>query len=74
MLKLEGAQSFRLKAKIAGGAQMFQFTSDIDSMRIGPRNVEAVKNELKKRGFRSLQKIQVVIVVERLSLILRLVC
>jgi chemotaxis protein CheD len=48
MLKLEGVQPFRLKAKIAGGAQMFKFTSDKDSMRIGPRNVEAVKKELQK--------------------------
>lgn len=50
LLKLEGVQSFKLKAKIAGGAQMFQFTSDKNSMRIGPRNVEAVKNELQKNG------------------------
>ncbi len=50
MLKLEGVQPFRLKAKIAGGAQMFKFTSDKDSMRIGPRNVEAVKKELKKNS------------------------
>ncbi|WP_341322706.1 chemotaxis protein CheD [Solibacillus sp. FSL H8-0523] len=48
ILKREGAHSFKLKAKIAGGAQMFQFTSDKDSMRIGPRNVEAVKAQLKK--------------------------
>jgi chemotaxis protein CheD len=48
MLKREGVQTFKLKAKIAGGAQMFQFTSDKDSMRIGPRNVEAVKAQLKK--------------------------
>ena len=47
-LKRDGAQSYKLKAKIAGGAQMFQFTSDKDSMRIGPRNVEAVKAQLKK--------------------------
>lgn len=46
MLKRQGA--IRLKAKIAGGAQMFQFTSDKDSMRIGPRNVEAVKEQLRK--------------------------
>ena len=45
-LKRQGA--LRLKAKIAGGAQMFQFTSDKDSMRIGPRNVEAVKTQLRK--------------------------
>jgi chemotaxis protein CheD len=50
LLKIEGVQSFRLKAKIAGGAQMFQFTSDRDTMRIGPRNVEAVKAELRKNG------------------------
>jgi len=46
-LKREGVHSFKLKAKIAGGAQMFQFTSNRDSMRIGPRNVEAVKQQLK---------------------------
>ena len=50
LLKIEGVQAFRLKAKIAGGAQMFQFTSDRDSMRIGPRNVEAVKAELRKNS------------------------
>lgn len=49
-LKREGAQAFKLKAKIAGGAQMFQFTSDKNSMRIGPRNVEAVKVELRKQN------------------------
>jgi chemotaxis protein CheD len=37
-----------LKAKIAGGAQMFQFTSGSELMRIGPRNVEAVKEELRR--------------------------
>ncbi|RHW39622.1 chemotaxis protein CheD [Lysinibacillus yapensis] len=47
-LKLAGVQPFRLKAKIAGGAQMFKFASDKDTMRIGPRNVEAVKTELAK--------------------------
>lgn len=46
-LKREGAQLFKIKAKIAGGAQMFQFASNRDSMRIGPRNVEAVKQQLK---------------------------
>ncbi|EIT85103.1 chemotaxis protein [Fictibacillus macauensis ZFHKF-1] len=37
----------RLQAKMAGGAEMFQFTSQ-DHMRIGPRNVEALKKELQK--------------------------
>lgn len=41
-----GARSYSLKAKLAGGAQMFQFTTGSDMMRIGPRNVEAVKMEL----------------------------
>lgn len=48
-LKLAGSQPSRLKAKIAGGAQMFKFTSDKDSMRIGPRNVEAVKMNSEKQ-------------------------
>ena len=47
-LKIEGIQPYKLKAKIAGGAQMFQFSSTRDTMRIGPRNVEAVKEYLKK--------------------------
>ena len=47
-LKLEGVQPFKLKAKIAGGAEMFQFLSNKDTMRIGPRNVAAVKEYLLK--------------------------
>ncbi|MBW8350518.1 chemotaxis protein CheD [Bacillus sp. IITD106] len=43
----KGASITRLKAKIAGGAQMFHFSSQNDQMRIGPRNIEAVKKELK---------------------------
>ncbi|WP_428908641.1 chemotaxis protein CheD [Niallia sp. Krafla_26] len=45
MIKL-GARRSALKAKIAGGAQMFQFSSGNEMMRIGPRNVEAVKKQL----------------------------
>ncbi|MCD5322707.1 MULTISPECIES: chemotaxis protein CheD [Pontibacillus] len=44
LLKEEGGRSF--KAKLAGGAQMFQFSNN-DMMRIGPRNLEAVKKQLK---------------------------
>lgn len=47
-LKKAGASMLRLKAKLAGGAQMFQFTTSKDTMRIGPRNVEAVLEQLKK--------------------------
>jgi chemotaxis protein CheD len=46
ILRRHGANMSSLKAKIAGGAQMFQFTSGSDMMRIGPRNIEAVKKEL----------------------------
>lgn len=41
------ARKFALKAKIAGGAQMFQIGNGSDVMRIGPRNVEAVEKQLK---------------------------
>lgn len=47
MLIKEGVRTFRLKAKIAGGAQMFQFGTS-DTLKIGPRNVEAVKHALRK--------------------------
>src|SRR5699024_5901546 len=35
----------RLKAKLAGGAQMFQHHHSPDIMRIGPRNIEAVQEQ-----------------------------
>lgn len=41
-----GARKNQLKAKMAGGAQMFQLQSASEIMRIGPRNVEAVKERL----------------------------
>lgn len=46
----KGANKFALKAKIAGGAQMFQFTGNSEIMRIGARNVEAVKKQLMALG------------------------
>lgn len=42
----DGARKFALKAKIAGGAQMFSFSSKNDMLRVGERNVEAVKRVL----------------------------
>lgn len=36
-----GARKELIKAKIAGGAQMFAFNSTNDNMRIGDRNIEA---------------------------------
>ncbi len=42
-----GADRKRLKAKIAGGAQMFAFSAAADSLgRVGDRNIEAVKAKL----------------------------
>jgi len=38
-----GASKSRLVAKLAGGAQMFMFSGQSDTMRIGPRNVETCK-------------------------------
>lgn len=41
-----GASRNRLVAKIAGGAQMFSFSSKNDMIRVGDRNVEASKKKL----------------------------
>lgn len=43
-----GASRTKLKAKIAGGAQMFAFRAENDLLRVGDRNVEAVKEKLAK--------------------------
>lgn len=47
-----GAMRSRLVVKIAGGSQMFSFSSSSDIMRIGERNSEAVRAVLKKEGLR----------------------
>ena len=47
MMAQHGADRRRIIAKLAGGAQMFTFAGQSDLMRIGPRNVEAVKEALK---------------------------
>lgn len=49
-----GAVRRRLVAKIAGGAQMFALQSKSDLMRVGDRNVEAVKKKLKELGINIL--------------------
>ncbi|MFB4162688.1 chemotaxis protein CheD [Alteribacillus sp. JSM 102045] len=46
LLQKKGCTLQNIKAKIAGGAQMFSFSSINDIMRIGPRNAEAVKSIL----------------------------
>ncbi len=43
-----GASRKKVKAKIAGGAQMFKISSKNDMMKIGLRNIEAVKKELER--------------------------
>ncbi|MCL1791264.1 MAG: chemotaxis protein CheD [Peptococcaceae bacterium] len=45
-----GGNRLRLKAKIAGGAQMFATHDDISAMHIGEKNMVAVSAELKKYG------------------------
>ncbi|QMV40146.1 chemotaxis protein CheD [Cohnella cholangitidis] len=47
-MKSKGAVIGRLVAKMAGGAQMFAFMGGTDTMRIGPRNVEATKLALEQ--------------------------
>lgn len=51
MVKL-GARKSNLTAKIAGGAQMFNFNSNNSMLRIGERNVLATKEKLKKLDIR----------------------
>ena len=45
-----GASRGRLKAKMAGGSQMFSFPGKQQILRIGDRNAEAVEQELKRMG------------------------
>ena len=54
MMVKEGASKSRLTAKIAGGAQMFAFSGNSDMLRVGERNVEAVKKKLAALGIRIL--------------------
>ncbi|MDU4959883.1 MAG: chemotaxis protein CheD [Sporomusaceae bacterium] len=42
-----GASKIRMRAKIAGGAQMFTFSNMTDIMRIGERNAESVRSVLR---------------------------
>lgn len=49
-----GANKSLLTAKIAGGAQMFAFSGNSDMLRVGERNVEAVKRKLNALGIRIL--------------------
>jgi len=55
-MQSRGASVRRLVAKMAGGAQMFAFMGGADTMRIGPRNVEATKQELLRLSIRLLSE------------------
>ncbi len=48
----KGCNKSKMVAKIAGGAQMFAFQSNDKMMRVGERNVEAVKKKLSQLGIR----------------------
>ena len=59
---------------MAGGAQMFAFSSQSDTMRIGPRNAESCKEMLKNSQYRLKLKIRVQAMEELLSLIVKQEC
>ena len=52
LLAKQGVNKSSLLAKIAGGAQMFAFSSNNDLLRVGQRNAEAVKKVLAGYGIR----------------------
>lgn len=51
-----GANRRNLVAKMAGGAQMFNFNSQNDVLKIGERNAIASKKKLKELGIRILSE------------------
>lgn len=50
----KGANKSRLVAKIAGGAQMFAFSTNNNLVRVGERNVMASKKKLQELGIKIL--------------------
>lgn len=48
LMEEAGARRTKMVAKIAGGAQMFAFQNNSALVRVGDRNVEAVKKKLKE--------------------------
>lgn len=55
-MEKEGALKSRLTAKIAGGAQMFANRTNSEALRVGERNVIAVKQKLKSLNIRILSQ------------------
>ena len=54
LLAKEGVTKASLKAKMAGGAQMFAVKSDNEMLRVGQRNAEAVRKVLASYGIKLL--------------------
>ena len=53
---LLGANKRNLVAKLAGGAQMFNFATQNDVLRVGYRNAEACKKKLKEENIRVISE------------------
>ncbi|MGN0151365.1 MAG: chemotaxis protein CheD [Wujia sp.] len=51
-LEKEGVNKASLRAKIAGGARMFNFSSSTEAGSVGDKNIAAVREQLKKNGIR----------------------
>lgn len=51
-LEKQGIKKDSLKAKIAGGAKMFNFSNNIDVGNIGDKNIDAVRAKLKEYGIK----------------------
>lgn len=55
-MQRNGAAKHRMTAKIAGGAQLFGNNTNNPALRIGDRNVQAVKEHLKKNNIRIISE------------------
>lgn len=55
-LEKHGIARKSLKAKIAGGAKMFNFSSATEIGSIGDKNIEAVRGKLKQLGIRIISE------------------
>lgn len=55
-LEKKGVSHNKLKAKIAGGARMFNFSTSTDLGSIGDKNIEAVHDILKQYGIRIISE------------------
>ena len=55
-MEMAGARSARMKAKIAGGARMFEVAGGGNLGNIGQRNIESVHMTLRTEGVRLLQE------------------